>query len=465
MQTAVVAEDRATYTTQEAEPFRREGLGYVYEPPGAGVRLSVDYLHRRSDDLTGEILVESMMPGVPSHLHQARFTLTSTTTRISLAKHLGELTQGVVGWLPLLEQFCVGVLRREREGEPFTRVGRLPATLTRPDIIETLLQSGRITLLYGPGGVGKGWLATFAAVCVTTGTPFAGLAVQQGPVLYLDWEDDEETLDRRVKWASAGLDLTTTPEIHYRRCGGPLPEMVHRVARYVTEQRISLIILDSVELGCGTANENVPYQARAEGYFKAIRSIQTIATPGATPTVLCIDHVSGEAARNETTVNKAYGSVFKGYWARNSWEMRKDQEAGANAFHVGLYHFKPNHTKLFAPIGFTFDFADPGMVYLAPHDVGASASLSKRLPLADQIAGVLMQERPLEAKDIAERLGMTGKTGQVRVELHRHKPPQGKRFIQTTDGRWTFNEERREGPQQEPLVRLVQRESIDEIPF
>src|SRR4030095_8478249 len=195
-------------------------MGYVFEPRAAPIRMTVDYLHRTRDDLSGEIVVESLVPGVPSHLHQARVHLSSTGMRRALALYLEGLTNGtVVNWPGLLEQFCSGVMRRERQGEPFEQAGGREAKNLPPeppDLVEHLIPAQAITLLYGLGGTGKGWLATFAAVCLATGTPLAGFGTNRATVLYLDWEDHKEILDRRIVRVRDGLGLAEPPTLHYR---------------------------------------------------------------------------------------------------------------------------------------------------------------------------------------------------------------------------------------------------------
>jgi hypothetical protein len=416
-------------------PFQRAGLGYVYEPVDAdgeprGIRMRVDYLHRRADEMSAELLVESTLPGVPSHVHQARFNLTSTSARTTMAKHLAGVAPSLTqqAWGLLLEQCCAGVLGAERQGEPFQKVGRMPARVRPPDLVEGLIQSGRPNAIYGPGGTGKGWIATAIAVGIETGTDVGGLRVQPGRVLYLDWEDDAYTLNDRVVLVANGMGITEPPEIAYRASQGALRNQVQQVARFVMEARITLVIVDSVELAIGTGDGSTSYEDKALGLFGSMRTISAC-TPWPVAWLL-IDHVSDEARRSTSGVNKQIGSVMKGNLSRNAWEVRKDQEIGGPISYLGLYSYKVNHGPNAHPIGIALDFSDPQMVTLHREDVRGNHELSKRLPGQERIKAVLMRG-PREVADIATITGL--KPGEVRSYLSRYHD---KLFYKLDDGRW-----------------------------
>lgn len=403
--------------------FRRDGLGWLYEPPGTPVRLHVDYLRPHQDELTGEVTIQANLPGVAAHLHQARLNLTSTTARTTLVKHLSGLTDKV-SWSKLVEQFCVAVIRQEREGEPFEFAGRRPARLRPPDVVDRLIPSGKPTQLYGPGGVGKGILATAISVSIETGLSFAGLAVAKGRTLYLDWEDDVDEFDSRIKMVSRGLGIDP-PEIAYRAMRSTLRSQIHQVASYVQQNGITLLVVDSVELASGSVGERGTYEELAKSFFLALRQVGPV-------TVLLIDHVSDAARQNKGEVNKAYGSVFKGNWVRNAWEVKKDQEAGARRSMIGLYHYKTNVGGLFQPIGVLLDFSDPGSVVISREDVSQSDTLSKALPKHEQVARAL-RFGPLSQYDICQQVeGLT--EAYLRTDLARRK----ERFQRLADGRWAL---------------------------
>lgn len=418
---------------------RRFGLGYVWERPDLGVVLRADYLRERSDELHGEIVVESTLPGMSTHLHQGRINFTATRTKQDLAKHLATLTpRERLDWPALVEQFCVAVQRLERQGEAVVRVGNLPTANRAADLIERLLPGGKPTLWYGPQGVGKGWMSAAACVCHATGQPLAGLKVRQGRALYLDWEDDADTLNVRVQAVSLGLEVAA-PDIAYRKCRRTLARDLHEVVRFVDDEGATLVVVDSVGLAAGAPGERGSYEDVALSLFDALRQLEPA-------TVLLVDHVASAELRGNQVAGKAIGSIYKMAEARAAWEIRAQQEAGAEETHLGFFHTKHNHSQKYAPLGFKLVFApsDPGdppaWVEIHREDVRESEELRKRLPLADQIAGVV-RRGPRHTRDVAEELGED--ETKVRVILNRYS---GKRFAKLQDGRWCLLATDQESP-------------------
>ena len=368
-----------------AAAFRREGLGYIYEPPGVGVRFHVDRLARTNGDLRARIRVESTQPGLSPHLYQGRHLLEGPNSLRDLRRALIEITgetHPLSGqWERLIRVVTKAVVDADEAGEPFQKVGRLPSAARVPDLVEQLLPAGKATILYGPGGSGKGYLAVALGVSVVRGEPFLGLQVQQGEVLYLDWEDDPDTLDMRINAVCRGMGVEPV-EFHYRICRGRLDEQLGEVTSYVDAHNISLVIVDSVSLAGGSAGERGTYEDVALRLMAAVRQIRA--------TTLLIDHVNDAGRRGQELAGKAYGSVFKGYVSRNTWEIKKDQETGALVSHVGLYQTKTNHTAILPPIGVLLDFRQPDTVRFVREDVRESEQLSAPLTTSYRIDKELM---------------------------------------------------------------------------
>lgn len=65
--------------------------------------------------------------------------------------------------------------------------------------VDKLIPSRSLTLLHGPGGLGKTWLALCLSKAVSEGAPFLGLPTQKRPVVYIDYENPLPLLIERVR--------------------------------------------------------------------------------------------------------------------------------------------------------------------------------------------------------------------------------------------------------------------------
>lgn len=75
-------------------------------------------------------------------------------------------------------------------------------------LVNGLVPGGTVTLLGGDGGTGKSLLALQLAVAVATGTPWLGMPVQSGGVIFTSAEDDEAELHRRLSEILQAQGLT-----------------------------------------------------------------------------------------------------------------------------------------------------------------------------------------------------------------------------------------------------------------
>lgn len=85
---------------------------------------------------------------------------------------------------------------------------------SRRFLVPSLIPDRNVTILSGDGGTGKSLLAMQLSVAMTTGITWLGLEVEQGPVLYLSAEDDEDECHIRLKDICEGDGLDLPRDLH-----------------------------------------------------------------------------------------------------------------------------------------------------------------------------------------------------------------------------------------------------------
>lgn len=403
--------------------FARSGLGYTMTVPALATEFSVRRLARSRGELFGELVVSCGLPGTRSsdgHLHGARFNLSGSQARTTLAKVLaGRAAIPDIDWLDLLEDFCRRVLAEESAGEPVIRVGSLPRPLGITYRVDPVLPLDEPVIVYGEGGTGKSTLAAAIAVSVETGIAvIPGWAPRRAPVLYLDWEAGPDAINARVARVAMGANLPGPVSIAYRFMVRPLADQVEDIAPLVTSEGIGLVIVDSVGMALGGSSDGTDASEGALRLFAAFRVLRT--------TVLAIDH-KASAGLDEQRTTKPYGSIYKVNMARAMFEVRRhdSDERGV----LGLYNTKYNDRRKLPPIalGMTYEGDEGPITYSAQETL--PEELSGPLPLQDRIAAVLGSDR-LEVSDIASLLET--KPTIVRAILNRHK----ERFNRLASGKW-----------------------------
>lgn len=405
--------------------FERAGLGYVIRIPELATEIAVDRLTRSRGELAGELMVTCAMPGVRSadgHVHQARFNLSSTTARRTLA---GELRDRAplpdVDWKDVLEDFCRRVLNAEREGAPTVVVGSMPTSIKPAFALDPILAAGKPTILYGEGGSGKSTLAVAIAVSVQTGaTVLPGMVARPADVLYLDWETSAEDVDAKVKGVAMGAEIEDGVTLRYRPMVGPLVEQLESIAREVASGPIGLVVVDSVGLAAGSSSDGSDAAESALRLFSAFRQLGT--------TVLAIDHVAKTEADTPTRASRPYGSIYKVNLARATFELRRVDSPGDRSS-LALYNTKSNVGRRLAPIGLWVEH-DEGTGAIAFGRQEITGELTRPLTIADQIADVL-REGAMVPKEIASIIDVDDR--KVRATLSKGK---GRRFVQLDSGSW-----------------------------
>lgn len=328
--------------------------------------------------------------------------LGSSRTRDSFAKRLEEMTPPF-DWKGAIRQAAEACIDAHRAGMPVESLEHEPRTIQTPWLLRPMLPEGLTTLLYGDGETGKSWIALYLAVCAALGkAPSVDISASPPTtVLYLDWECDRDTHARRVYQLC--MEWPQRPRILYREMHRPLVRDVERVQEICSEERVGLVVIDSLGWAVG-GNMNEPEPAIAT--MTAIRDL-----PG---TKLALTHVSHAGADSRNGSGGAFGSRYFRHGARMAWELKRNEQ------NLGLYCRKSNVGRRPQPIGLAFEEVGEGgpvRYYSAP--IQDDAELSGHLPIHEAIAAAIRREGPMNVQDIADEVEES--KDKVRTILNRHK--------------------------------------------
>jgi KaiC/GvpD/RAD55 family RecA-like ATPase len=125
-----------------------------------------------------------------------------------------------------------------------------------PWLAEPLLVRGAFTVLYGREGEGKSMVSLAVAVSVASGEPGAGFSPQPGRVLYIDAENGEREIHRRVR--ALGLPFAAADRLAiYATEGLDLRSDLGEIEAAIVAERPTLTVLDSFRtLWAGSENDS-----------------------------------------------------------------------------------------------------------------------------------------------------------------------------------------------------------------
>jgi hypothetical protein len=132
-------------------------------------------------------------------------------------------------------------------------------------IVADFLPAKCRAILAGESGIGKSPFAYLLALSVAAGVPFLGMAVRQGPVLYLDLENPLPESQAMRDSLVRHLGLDTCPSDFLVRTEPP-PEL----GRLVAEIRPTLVVIDSLR---SLRPEATRDNARAAEWLKEILAL------------------------------------------------------------------------------------------------------------------------------------------------------------------------------------------------
>ena len=305
-----------------------------------GIKMIVRKISDKSSTgLTGEILIEYLPhkiidTNLGNHLMIRKINLTSQQSLNSIIRALEDMTSELfdINWKRIMEQLVYNVSKYKGGNMESVLIGNTPIVNEEKHFIFPFIRKNAINIIYGAGGSGKSYLSVLFGLLVQSGKSYAGLAPDQGNVLYIDWESDPEDLNERLRAVKKGL-VNAHPDIEnieflYYRAKDKFVNEEDAIADMIVENDIKLIIIDS--FGGALAGEINDSEASMQ-LANCLRSLNV--------SILGIDHVS------KSNSNSPIGTVYKVNLARNLWSVTSKIDEVNNEMEVVLKHTKTNSKK------------------------------------------------------------------------------------------------------------------------
>lgn len=375
------------------------GERYTWEDLNVSVEFGALAATKFGGGYETEMIVECQIPNYPKRLHgPVRYNLLSTQSRQQVVAYMQRRLPDV-NWAEIFETASRLVIESFRTGSTVMRLVDAPPPPGGRYALPPMLVNDAATCIFADGGVGKSLFA-LAATCALAGDDavFAGMASPvQHRVAYLDWEWDAWQHRERMMQLCGDRAYDLADRVFYRRCQGPLADMVDSLKRMIDEHGITYVVIDSVGAACAGEPEAAK---NAMAFYDATRSLGCGS--------LWLAHIAKDGS-----TWKPFGSVFWHNNARATWYLEKKQDTGQDCYTVGAYQRKSNIGKLEKPMAFEVGFV-ADRIHILSQDIGTIPELSRGLPLKDQIAGVLATgQRTVD--EIAELLEQPRETIRVRL--------------------------------------------------
>jgi len=422
-----IAENTPAYKPKTSPVLKGEVGLFALEWPDLGIQAEAEVLSESYGDF---YILLSIYAFGKKILPPTKVNILSLSTRARLAKGLEE-KHALGMWDAIIDNLATRILNQRTEAEPLEVITAASQYRDTQYLVHPILPVCLPTILYGDGESGKTLTSILLGILVSTGKslPWLGLRTQsQGPVLYLDYEGNQDVFTRRLVFLSRGLG--TEPVIHYLRCSVPLAQDFKRVAKHVMEVDPALIVVDSAAL------------AALPGAKDPLDTVKSIFNPLSQlgRTSLVIAHTPKEK-------DSVYGSIFFRNLARSVWYAQAYQTVEDNFIDVVLTHNKSNEDRHFPPIGLRFSFLQDRIIVKRsnPSDVPGV-----NLSTEEEILAFLKRHGAHAPKDIAAELGKN--PGTVRKCLQRMLG--ANKVVKLGDGRYGL-----------PLSRRVPEREPDVVPF
>src|SRR5829696_503942 len=271
-------------------------------------------------------------------------------------------------------------------------------------LCQDLVLAAYVTLLHGDGGVAKSLLALALAVAVAGNSrEWLGRRVENGRVLYLDFELDAEEQARRVHQLCNGAGLKMPPKglLYMSAVGHTTREAFEAAREACKEHAVELLIVDSYGVALhGDAEHARDVIGFHQEYLEPLRALGIA--------VLVIDHQSRLQAGQSYQQKGAFGSVYKGNLARSVIQVEAT-ERGEGTLTVRLRQKKHNFGPLAEPFSVRLTFSEEAVTLEAVELKAAELAEEATLTAPDRVK-LALEDGAAYPWEIAEITGVPLKT-------------------------------------------------------
>lgn len=400
--------------------------------PDFGVRIVLDRFYESKGELNCEMVIDQVtvadLSAPTGRLHgPAKVNLVSDRTLGILANRLRPRVN--VDWDAMFGQMVALSIRQYRDGSPLVDLAAVDLSAEAPRfLLPPFVDEHGVTVLVADGGTGKSVTALGMAVSVAACEPvFGEYPHLKAPVVYLDWEADEETHAERLHAICRGMQIEVpTGAIHYQRMVSSLAEAVPSLRKKIMDLNAALVVVDSVGMARGGAPES------AEETIKLFRGLRSLGVP-----VLAIDHISKESKKGDpSAAADPIGSIYTRNSARLVWSMEGRQIEGRDETVIIFRNSKANFGRKERQRAFRYEFkSGPGdrleAVTFQPVRWEDTEEFSDRVPVKARIQTVL-ERGALTRQEIAELVGISPDAARARLS----EMVRAGSVIRLSDDRW-----------------------------
>lgn len=315
--------------------------GYQFDVPEAALSMQFRNIQTHSKELWAEIEIYQTLSGERKNHHWSGLNLLAATSKTSLAKEMSRKVPSYEGWGELIESLCYQAAQEYRKPNESEAIG-LTEPPPRTWRLWPFIEGTEPSILFGSPEAGKTYLALLQALSIQSGIAIVDFKPIQGNVLYIDYEADRDTLERRIRRICRGMSLPYIALEYYKPVGS-IAQEVATLRAIVRNKNIQHTITDSALKAAGGSLENTEQVGKCFTAYSALGTSNTI-----------IAHV---AKNNQTNQRTVFGSTFWTAMARSVWEIIGSREDDSPVLEQGIKHVKGNDIARQPRRGYEWRFA------------------------------------------------------------------------------------------------------------